>query len=207
MRPPLGSSSHAPAVSTSGRPVRGATGRGDGKPTVEAPVVPPWRRIGRIRRTGRSKGAQGSAAKKQAAVDAAFKRLERARFKPHVLRARPKGPALGRVWTLASLGAPVKRAVAKAQGSEGGHRVGRAMHNHACDPMRAAGVQLPTTPPAIAQDKTTGKFNYDKDGVRVLSNLDDEPRSFKFTLGKSKKAQVRLYGPPLLMPCHLPNEP
>jgi hypothetical protein len=63
--------------------------------------------------------------------------------------------------------------------------------------MRAAGVPPRPClwPPAIAQDKTTGKANYDKGGVRVLSNLDDEPRSFKFTLGKSKKAQVRLYGP------------
>jgi hypothetical protein len=73
MRPPLSSSSHAPAVSASGRPARGATGRGDGKPTVEAPVVPPWRRIGRIRRE-RRKEASGASAKKQAAVDAAIKR-------------------------------------------------------------------------------------------------------------------------------------
>ncbi len=78
-------------------------------------MVPPCRSIGPVAR--RHKGA--NAAKKQAAVDAAFKRLERAGFAPHVLRARPTGPALGRVWTLASLGAPVRRAVAKAiaQGS------------------------------------------------------------------------------------------
>jgi hypothetical protein len=109
MRPPLSSSSHAPAVSASGRSVRGATGRGDGKPTVETSVRND-RRIGPVAR--RRKLA--NAAKKQAAVDTAFERLERAGFAPHVLRARPKGPALGRVWTLASLGAPVKRAVAKA---------------------------------------------------------------------------------------------
>jgi hypothetical protein len=63
--------------------------------------------------------------------------------------------------------------------------------------LRGCGAahHAPAFGPLRLQDKTTGKANYDKGGVRALSNLDDEPRSFKFTLGKSKKAQVRLYGP------------
>jgi hypothetical protein len=104
----------APAASASGRPLRGATGRGDGRPAVEAPFNKnTGRRAGRAAvHSPQLKAA--NAAKKQAAVDAAYKRLVKAGFKLHVLRARPKGPALGRVWTLASLGAPVKLAVAKA---------------------------------------------------------------------------------------------
>jgi hypothetical protein len=83
MRPPL-SSSHALAVSASGRPVRGATGRGDGKLTVDAPRHQGYR--------GCTKAAAAANAPK-AAVDAAFKGPERAGFEPHVLRAPPKGPA------------------------------------------------------------------------------------------------------------------
>jgi hypothetical protein len=38
----------------------------------------------------------------------------------------------------------------------------------------------------------TGKANYDAGGMRVLFNLGDEPRWFKFKLGKAKSAKVRI---------------
>jgi hypothetical protein len=97
------------------RKPRVATGKGDGKVAVKAPNLRSRARATPgSRHSPATKGA--NAAKRQAAVDAAFWRLERAGFKPTVLRAHPNGPSLGRVWTLPQRGRQARR----GQGDRGG---------------------------------------------------------------------------------------
>ncbi len=54
------------------------------------------------------------------------------------------------------------------------------------------GAQRRLHAPTRAQDILTGNANYDAGGLRVLFNLGDEPRWFKFKLGKAKDAKVRI---------------